>query len=558
MIEQDSRSLVAKEVVPPRISIVTPSYNQAPFLERTIKSVLDQRYPCLEYIIIDGGSSDGSVDIIKRYEKYLSYWISEKDKGQSHAINKGFERASGQILAYLNSDDTYVEGTLLFIADYFSQHPEIDVVYGNATFIDEEDCPIRDWRTIDYKFNFHLYGQAIIPQPSAFWRKEIYTKVGKLDESLQLALDGDLWFRMSKRGAKFAFCDTVLSNFRVHNQAKSIAFKNQHINEAQRVRENINAGNFSKFDKLIRRPATKVAIRGRRLKLNMSNIHKPQISPHKIKRYFDRDSTEFADNRWFGSPRAQYDYALTKEFLQRFLGPTSKDNILEIGCGPGVWTGLISPKCQSITAVDISSEMIAQARRRVGKDNATFVHGDFISYQTKKYYDKVFSVRVIEYFENLGDVVSKISRLNTPDGKAIIITKTVPTVLTARSRVSALIKKMAIWKNQPTGDPELPMQLISPHRLKKLFLANGYEHVEVYPLVLRTPFFVRANYPLPFVGRRLQSKYKLGTLKYLNRMARKTVFLPETLRYPFFLFSETYLLYATKQHIDENSFYWDD
>jgi len=156
----------------PLVSIVIPSYNQAQFLESMILSVLNQSYPNFKYIIIDGGSTDGSVKIIKKYEKYLAYWISEKDKGQSEAINKGFRRSTGEILAYLNSDDTYSKGTLLYIARYFQKHPDIDLIYGNAYFIDTHDKRIGKWETINYDFDIHLYDSAIVPQPAAFWRKQ--------------------------------------------------------------------------------------------------------------------------------------------------------------------------------------------------------------------------------------------------------------------------------------------------------------------------------------------------------------------------------------------------
>lgn len=115
----------------PRISIVTPSYNQAEFLERTIFSVLNQNYPKLEYIIIDGGSTDGSVEIIKKYDKYLTFWVSEKDNGQADAIRKGFARATGEILAWINSDDTYLPGTFLKVAKAFIKNPKVDLIFGN-------------------------------------------------------------------------------------------------------------------------------------------------------------------------------------------------------------------------------------------------------------------------------------------------------------------------------------------------------------------------------------------------------------------------------------------
>src|SRR5262249_46923914 len=116
----------------PRITIITPSFNQAQFFEQTIASVLDQNYPNLEYIIIDGGSQDHSVEIIRKYDHRLAYWVSEKDRGQTHAINKGLERATGDIIAYLNSDDFYLAGTLHRVAEYFQQHPDVDLLHGRC------------------------------------------------------------------------------------------------------------------------------------------------------------------------------------------------------------------------------------------------------------------------------------------------------------------------------------------------------------------------------------------------------------------------------------------
>src|ERR1035437_4288596 len=127
----------------PKISVITPSFNQGKYLESTIKSVLEQDYPNLEYIVIDGGSEDNSVEIIKKYEKHLAYWESVKDKGQSHAINKGFAIATGEILAWLNSDDTYEQNAIYNIAEWFRKYPELDFIYGDVNIIDEKGAVLQ-------------------------------------------------------------------------------------------------------------------------------------------------------------------------------------------------------------------------------------------------------------------------------------------------------------------------------------------------------------------------------------------------------------------------------
>ncbi|GAG62509.1 unnamed protein product [marine sediment metagenome] len=135
----DEKALLNKELSWPRISVITPSYNQGRFLEKTILSVLNQNYPNLEYIIIDGGSTDESINIIKKYENYIDYWVSEKDRGQADALNKGFKKATGDIIGWQNSDDIYLPSVFLKIAELFKQNPKIDIIYGNRFDIDEDN-----------------------------------------------------------------------------------------------------------------------------------------------------------------------------------------------------------------------------------------------------------------------------------------------------------------------------------------------------------------------------------------------------------------------------------
>lgn len=207
----------------PKISIVTPSYNQGKFLEKTILSVLDQGYPNLEYLIFDGGSSDDSMDIIKKYQDRLAYWVSESDRGQSHALNKGFERASGDIVAWLNSDDYYVAGALFAVAEAFAANPDAGAVVGGGEMVDEAGLLIPHNEpgaiTIESLLN---WSAAFFCQPSCFFSYKAWSACGPLDENLHYAMDLDLWFKIASR-FNFVRIDQVLSVSLVHADAKTAA-----------------------------------------------------------------------------------------------------------------------------------------------------------------------------------------------------------------------------------------------------------------------------------------------------------------------------------------------
>jgi glycosyltransferase involved in cell wall biosynthesis len=182
----------------PRISIVTPSYNQGSLLEETIQSVLNQNYPDLEYIVIDGGSTDKSTDVLRRYSRHLSYWESEKDRGQSHAINKGFKRTTGEIIAYLNSDDRYCPNTLHRIAAYFSGHPQCMWLCGNVLFTDAAGKVFARKRPIYTQFVLK-HGTASLYQPSVFLRREVLREIGYLCEDFHAIMDREWFCRIADR-----------------------------------------------------------------------------------------------------------------------------------------------------------------------------------------------------------------------------------------------------------------------------------------------------------------------------------------------------------------------
>jgi len=156
----DEKLILRKDPSYPKISVVTPSYNQAEFLERTILSVLNQNYPNLEYIIIDGGSTDGSVEIIKKYEKYLAYWVSEKDRGQAHALNKGFEKSTGDLIGWQNSDDIYLPGAFFKVAEAYKKKPNYDVYFGSVYFVDRDDKIIRGLRFLIF-IPYHIKNNIV-------------------------------------------------------------------------------------------------------------------------------------------------------------------------------------------------------------------------------------------------------------------------------------------------------------------------------------------------------------------------------------------------------------
>jgi glycosyltransferase involved in cell wall biosynthesis len=204
----------------PRISIVTPSFNQGEFIERTIRSVLLQGYPNLEYIIMDGGSTDGSVEIIRKYEPWLTYWVTEADRGQAHAINKGFHRATGEILAWLNSDDEYYPKALHLVAQCFQKQADMELLYGDCKMIDDKDFIIDHLKGRPGSL-VEMLTRDFIPQPSAFLHRRAWQAVGELDDNLRFIFDHELWIRMMLSGMKFKYVPMPLSRFRWHNVSKS-------------------------------------------------------------------------------------------------------------------------------------------------------------------------------------------------------------------------------------------------------------------------------------------------------------------------------------------------
>ena len=229
----------------PLVTIVPPSFNQARYLPATIESVLGQDYPNIEYFVVDGGSTDGSREIIEEYADRFAWWVSEKDKGQTSAINKGFARANGEILAWLNSDDTYEPGAVREAVDFLVSNPDVGLVYGDCNFIDENGRKFGLFGAAQTDYEKLRKGYVHIPQQASFWRADLWKQVAPLDESFFFAMDYDLWVRLASAAPIQYLPGRIWANFRLHGDAKSIADDDRCWPEMLRVHHREGGTRFS-------------------------------------------------------------------------------------------------------------------------------------------------------------------------------------------------------------------------------------------------------------------------------------------------------------------------
>lgn len=206
-----------------KVSIVTPSFNQGRFIERTINSVASQSGAEIEHVVIDGGSTDNTVEILKSFTPSVQ-WVSEKDKGQSNAVNKGILSTDGEIIGWLNSDDVYYPGTIARIVAYFEANSDVDLVYGKADHIDADGNPFELYPTEQWDFE-KLKEICFICQPAMFFRRSVIEKYGQLDESLNYCMDYEYWLRLGKADAKFAYFEEKLAGSRMYPENKTLGSK---------------------------------------------------------------------------------------------------------------------------------------------------------------------------------------------------------------------------------------------------------------------------------------------------------------------------------------------
>lgn len=217
-----------------RVSIVTPSFNQAPFLEATMQSVFDQDYQEIDYIVIDGGSTDGSQAIIEKHAAKLAYWVSESDRGQTDAINKGFAKAGGQYLAWLNADDRLRPQAVREAVEYLETHPDVGLVYGDADYIDASGRVVGRFPAAQTDYARLRRGYVHIPQQASLWRAELWQRVGPLDATFTFAMDYDLWVRLAKI-SQLQYLPRAWAEFRLHADSKTIRNDHRAWDEMLRV-----------------------------------------------------------------------------------------------------------------------------------------------------------------------------------------------------------------------------------------------------------------------------------------------------------------------------------
>lgn len=223
-----------------RVTVITPSYNQAAFLPTTIDSVLNQDYSDIEYLIFDGGSTDGSCAVLEAIRDPRARWVSEKDKGQSDALNKGLQAATGDILTYINSDDTLLPGAVRFAIEYFEAHPETDLLHGDCEAIDAEGRHIREMKSAPLGLAEWLTGRhPNVHQPGTFWRRRMMERLGLFDSSMNYAFDSDYWVRAALEGFKLDYVPGMRAQYRFHDTSKTVSQTDRFYDDWLRIVDKI-------------------------------------------------------------------------------------------------------------------------------------------------------------------------------------------------------------------------------------------------------------------------------------------------------------------------------
>ena len=269
----------------------------------------------------------------------------------------------------------------------------------------------------------------------------------------------------------------------------------------------------------------------------------PKYGEHAlVENFFDVRSAVYAGRAWLCSEAAKFDYRQTNEALLSALKPQADENILEIGCGPGTWTRVVAGKCRELTAIDISAEMLDAAKRAANKKNVKFVKCDFLDYRTKKRFDKIFMVRVVESFKNKEQAIKNISKMLKPHGKIVIITKTTPGIWEFSPKIRRFFAGIGFFKLRDANMPPVYVRNISACKLMRLLEKNGFSHLSLGFAVLRPPLFKKDDREIPIMVKPLE-KVALDFFGFASRIAGH---LPMPISWIFYPFSESYAISATR------------
>jgi ubiquinone/menaquinone biosynthesis C-methylase UbiE len=262
-----------------------------------------------------------------------------------------------------------------------------------------------------------------------------------------------------------------------------------------------------------------------------------------IKKFYNSDASGYLSKRWLKDDVSRSNYEMTRDSLLETLRPESNDSILEVGCGAGCWTQVVSEKCRKLVAIDISENMIAEAKANVANGNVEFILGDFVDIDLKEKYDKIFSVRVFEHFDEKKKALEKIYEALNPNGTFVVITKTVPSIWNGRAKINRLLKERSLSKI-PLAKHEESFWIIriSPWALARAMRATGFREIETYPVILRPPIFSNGEYEYPIIS---PPRDKSILQKFIT-MSKKVRKAPNPIRSASTLFTESYLIRAKK------------
>ena len=422
----------------PKISIVTPSLNQGQFLEETILSVLKQGYPNLEYIIIDGGSTDESVEIIKKYEQHLAYWVSEPDRGQAHALNKGFDRTSGDWLAWINSDDYYMPRTLFRVASSVADNPGTDWIVGTTVVINNEYQELERFvpRSSGRQWTDYVcirQSGTDLPQPSSFWSRGAWLAAGRLDESFRYTMDHEYWGRLARSGYYPLCLVEALAVFRRHEESKTSEGYIPFLREETRVIDKwLPQATLQEKDILFNcRQFLMDEINNIERGLLISRIHQSVLAPLRymnsifqlisnlFRKVFYRIIPSYRRQYWEGRAvdidekwgQGEGDYPV----LAEVIASVRPKSILDVGCGSGrlfpLYDQLHIPE---VVGQDISEEAlrIAAARHPFANISSTSLDIFSLDYSVG-HFDLIISNRVLQHVqpEAIWRVLAKLASL---------------------------------------------------------------------------------------------------------------------------------------------------